>query len=79
MSNYKNVRFISLFIRFTIIFLVVITLFKVVIGFFRFNGIEGLNNEYFIDGKWQPFLRLQVFMSLAYGLFMAVYYKFIKK
>ena len=79
MNTYKNARFINLFIRFTIIFLLVISLFKMITGFFRFNGMEGLKNEYFIDGKWQPFLRMQVFMSLVYGLFMAVYYKFIKK
>ena len=79
MNTYKNIRFINLFIRFTIVFIIVITLFKLIIGFFRFDGMQGLNNEYFIDGKWQPFLQLQVLMSLAYGLFIAVYYKFIKK
>jgi len=79
MNNYKNIRFINLFIRFTIVFFIVIMLFKLVIGFFRFEGIEGLNNEYFVDGKWQPFIQLQVVMSLAYGLFIAIYYKFIKK
>jgi purine-cytosine permease-like protein len=79
MNNYKEIRFIKLFIRFTIVFFIVIMLFKLIIGFFRFEGIEGLNNEYFIDGKWQPFIQLQVVMSLAYGLFIAIYYKFIKK
>ena len=79
MNNYKEIRFINLFIRFTIVFFIVIMLFKLIIGFFRFEGIEGLNNEYFVDGKWQSFLQLQVVMSLAYGLFIAIYYKFIKK
>ena len=79
MNNYKNVRFINLFMRFTIVFFIVIILFKLVIGFFRFEGVEGLNNEYFIDGKWQPFIQFQVVISLAYGLFIAIYYKFIKK
>ncbi len=79
MNTYKNIRFINLFIRFTIVFFIVIMLFKLAIGFFRFEGIDGLNNEYFVDGKWQPFIQLQVVMSLAYGLFIAIYYKFIKK
>lgn len=79
MNTYKNIRFINLFIRFTIVFFIVIMLFKLIIGFFRYNGMEGLNDEYFVDGKWQPFLQLHVVMSLAYGLFIAIYYKFIKK
>lgn len=79
MNQYKNARFLRLFIRFSIIFFVIITLLKIVMGFFRFDGLEGLKNEYFIDGKWQPFIQLQVVMSLSYGLLMAIYYKFIKK
>jgi hypothetical protein len=79
MNQYKNAHFLHLFLRFSIIFFVIITLFKIVIGFFRFEGLQGLNSEYFIDGKWQPFLQSQVVMSLIYGLLMAIYYKFIKK
>lgn len=79
MNEYKNARFFNLFIRFAIIFLVIITVFKIVIGFFRFDGLEGLKNEYFVGDKWQAFLRLQIIMSLIYGLIMALYYKFLKK
>jgi hypothetical protein len=79
MNQYKNARFIHLFLRFSIIFFVIVTILKLGMGFFRFNGIEGMKNEYLIDGKWQPFVQLQVVMSLIYGLFMAVYYKLIKK
>lgn len=79
MNQYKNARFLNLFIRFAIIFFVIVTFLKIAMGFFRFDGLEGLKNEYFVDGKWQSFLRLQVIMSLVYGLMMAGFYKFIKK
>ena len=79
MNQYKNASFLKLFIRFTLVFIVVITLFKVFTGFFRFDGLKGLKNEYFIDGKWQPFLKMQWLLSMLYGFFMTVYYKFIKK
>lgn len=79
MNRYKNVRFINLFIRFAITFFMIVTVLKLFMGFFRFDGIEGVKNEYLVDGKWQPFIRLQVIMSLIYGLLMSVFYKFIKK
>lgn len=79
MNQYKSARFLHLFLRFSIIFFVIVTILKLGMGFFRFDGFEGLKNEYLIDGKWQPFVQLQIVMSLTYGLFMAVYYKFIKK
>jgi hypothetical protein len=52
---------------------------RLFIGFFKFDGIEGLQNAYLVDGKWQPFLKTQAMMSAFYGVFMAGYYKFIKK
>ena len=79
MNQYKNASFLKLFIRFTIIFFIVVALIKIFTGFFRFEGLEGLKNEYFIEGKWQPFLKTIWIMSMMYGLFMTVYYKFIKK
>ena len=79
MNQYKNASFLKLFIRFTVIFLVLVTFIKIFIGFFQFEGLNGLKNEYFIDGKWQPFLKTIWLMSMFYGLFMTIYYKFIKK
>lgn len=79
MNQYKNASFLKLFLRFTVVFFAIVFLIKVVMGFFQFDGIEGLKNEYFIDGKWQPFIKMIWLMSLIYGLFMTVYYKFIKK
>ncbi len=79
MNQYKYTSFLKLFIRFTIVFFVIVALIKIFAGFFRFDGLEGLKNEYFIDGKWQPFIKTIWIMSMMYGFFMTVYYKFIKK
>jgi hypothetical protein len=79
MNRYKNASFIKLFIRFFIIFFIIVALIKIFTGFFRFEGLEGLKREYFIDGKWQLFLKNIWMMSMIYGIFMTVYYKFIKK
>ena len=79
MNQYKNASFLKLFIRFTLVFFVLVAIIKIVMGFFQFDGLEGLKNEYFIDGKWQPFIKTIWIMSLIYGVLMTVYYKFIKK
>lgn len=79
MNQYKNTSFIKLAIRFTIVFFVLVTSIRLFMGFFEFDGFEGLKNEYLIDGKWQPFLKTQILFSVFYGLFMTGYYKFIKK
>jgi hypothetical protein len=41
MNTYKNIRFINLFIRFTIVFIIVITLFKLIIGFLGLMECKG--------------------------------------
>jgi len=79
MNQYKNTSFLKLTIRFVIVFFILVTIMRLFIGFFKFEGMEGLKNAYLIDGKWQPFLKMQVMMAVFYGLFMAGYYKFIKK
>lgn len=48
-------------------------------GIFKFDGFEGMQNEFFAEGKWMVFLKLQVGLSIVYGVFMAGYYKYIKK
>lgn len=52
---------------------------RLFIGFFKLDGMEGLKNAYLNEGKWKAFLQIQAMMSVFYGLFMAGYYKFIKK
>ncbi len=79
MNHYKNASFVTLLIRFTIVFFIVVFLIKTVMGFFQFEGIEGLKNAYFIEGKWQLFIKRIGVMSLIYGVLMTIYYKFIKK
>ncbi len=79
MNQYKNASFIKLAIRFTIVFFILVTLIRLFMGFFNFDGYEGLKNAYLVDGKWQPFLKTQGLMSVLYGLLLAGYYKFIKK
>ena len=79
MNQYKNTSFLKLTIRFVIVFFVLVTIIRLFMGFFKFDGIEGLKEAYFNDGKGQMFLRTQVMMSVLYGALMAGYYKFIKK
>lgn len=79
MNNYKAQSFLKLTLRFSIIFLIVITLIKIVISIFNNGGVDGMIQEYFSPDTWERFAIAQSVMSLFYGLFMAGYYKFIKK
>ena len=79
MNQYKKAPFIKLAIRFTIVFFVLVGIMRMFMGLFKFDGVQGMISEYFSDGKWIQFLQLQVSLSLLYGLFMAGYYKYIKK
>lgn len=79
MNPYKNASFFKLALRFFIVFFVLVTFIRVFTGIFRFDGFEGMQNEYFANGNWKSFLIMQSAMSLFYGLFIAGYYKYIKK
>lgn len=79
MNQYKKASFIKLVLRFTLSFFVIVTLLRLFTGVFRFDGFLGVKQAYLIEGKWQPFLQTQLIFSVIYGLFMAGYYKFIKK
>ena len=79
MNAYKNQSFFTLTIRFGFIFLIVITIIKIGISVFKNGGITGMVNQYFSADTWLQFVKVQLVMSLFYGLFMAGYYKFIKK
>ena len=79
MSQYKKVTFLKLALRFFIGFFIFVTILRLFTGFFKFEGIEGLKQAYYNDGNWKTFLQTQVLFSSLYGLFMAGYYKFIKK
>ena len=79
MSNpYENASAFTLFIRFTLIFLVVVSIIKLGVGMVSQGGYDPMVTEYFVDGKWKGFVKTQVVMSLIYGAFMTGYYKFFK-
>ena len=79
MSAYKSQPFFKLALRFGLIFLAVITILKFVISIFKTGGISGMVDQYFSEDKWLQFVKIQLVISAIYGLFMAGYYKFIKK
>ncbi len=79
MNTYKNHSFLKLTIRFGFIFLIVITFIKIVISIFSNGGIDGMLSEFFSPTTWQLFVKMQLLMAALYGVFMAGYYKFIKK
>lgn len=79
MNQYKNKSFIKLTIRFAAVFLVIVSIIKIVMSIFKTGSISGMIAEYFSQETFQQFITIQLVMSLIYGLFMAGYYKFIKK
>ena len=79
MSSYKEQSFFKLAVRFGIIFLVVVTLIKIIMSILKTGGISGMLDEYFSEDTWQQFAKMQLVISAIYGVFMAGYYKFIKK
>lgn len=79
MNSYKNKSFLKLAIRFGFLFLVVVTILKILISTVKNGGVSGMVNEYFGENTWQQFVKIQLVISAIYGVFMAGYYKFIKK
>jgi len=79
MNQYKNEPFLKLALRFGFIFLLVISIIKIVFSIFNHGGIDGMVAEFFSADTWLLFVKMQLMMSAIYGLFMAGYYKFIKK
>ncbi|PCI31675.1 MAG: hypothetical protein COB60_10925 [Flavobacteriaceae bacterium] len=78
MSDISKQPFLTLFFRFFFIFLIVVTLIKVVFGLVS-DGYESMMNEFFSAANWMQFVKMQLVMSAVYGAFMTGYYKFIKK
>jgi len=79
MNQYKNEAFLKLALRFGFIFLLVISIIKIIFSIFNNGGIDGMVAEFFSADTWLLFVKMQLMMSVIYGLFMAGYYKFIKK
>lgn len=79
MKDYKQKSFFKLALNFGGIFLIVITLIKIFMAIFKTGSFQSMMDEYFLEGAWKQFVKIQVVISAIYGLFMAGYYKFIKK
>lgn len=79
MNTDKNQSFLKLTFRLGFLFLIVITSLKIVFSIFTNGGISGMLNEYFSPTTWELFVKMQLLMAALYGIFMAGYYKFIKK
>jgi len=79
MNQYKNEPFLKLALRFGLIFLIVISIIKIIFSIFNNGGIDAMVAEFFSADTWLLFVKMQLMMSAIYGLFMAGYYKFIKK
>ena len=78
MSTKPRPSFLKYTLRFTLVFLIVFTLIKVIIALFD-SGFSGMYAKYLAPDTWFQFAKVQVLLSLVYGLFMAGYQTFFKK
>jgi len=79
MNQYKSKSFLELALRFGAIFLVLVSIIKIIMGIFNTGSIDGMIALYFGVDTFKQFALIQFVMSAIYGVFMAGYYKFIKK
>lgn len=79
MNQYKSQSFVKLTIRFGLLFLITVSIIKIVMAIFNTGSFDGMIALYFGKDTFLQFIEIQLGMSLLYGLFMAGYYKFIKK
>ena len=79
MNQYKNATFLDLTLRCGAGFLVLFSIVKIGLKIFRAGGFNEMIAAYFGPDNWYIFVSQILLGSLFYGLFMAGYYKFIKK
>jgi len=77
--EYKKEPFFRLVVRFGIIFFILIFSIEIIFSVIVHASFTAMLQQYFLNGNWMFFLIRLIVMSVFYGLFMAVYYKFIKK
>lgn len=77
--EYKDESFLKLTLRFFLVFLVLVSIFKIIFSIFKTGSFDGMVEANFGEETFVKFLTTQLALSLFYGLFMAGYYKFIKK
>ncbi|MDX1829383.1 MAG: hypothetical protein R3342_07540 [Lutibacter sp.] len=79
MNSYKKVPFFKLVLQFGVGFLIIIFCIEIIISVIKNASFTAMLNQYFYNGNWFFFFERLIIMSVFYGLFMAGYYKFIKK
>jgi len=79
MKAYKNEPFLKLVLRFGLMFLISIFFIEIIFSIIINQSFTAMLQQYFFNNNWISFLKRLSVMSLLYGLFMAGYYKFIKK
>jgi|GEM_PF-1358424 hypothetical protein len=79
MNQYKNKSFFKLALRFGVVFLIVVSIIEIVFSIVKNGGFSVMIDQNFLNGNWIFFAKRMLFMSAFYGVFMAGYYKFIKK
>lgn len=79
MSEYKSQPFFKIAIRFAVGLLVIVSVLEILFSIIKNWGFTGMVQQLFADGKWEFFVKRLVVMAVFYGVFMAGYYKFIKK
>lgn len=79
MNQYKNKSFFKLALRFAIIFLILVSAIEIIFSIVKNGSFSIMADQLFSEEKWKFFIKRLGLMSGFYGLFMAGYYKFIKK
>ncbi len=79
MSAYKDQPFFKIALRFAAVLLIFVSLIEIFFSLIKNGGFSGMVNHLFADGKWIYFVKRLGAMAAFYGVFMAGYYKFIKK
>ena len=79
MSAYKDQPFFKIALRFAVVLFVFVALIEVFFGLIKNGGFNGMVHQLFAEERWQYFLKRLVLLAAFYGVFMAGYYKFIKK
>ncbi|REE80650.1 hypothetical protein BX611_2299 [Lutibacter oceani] len=79
MNQYKEQSFFSLALRFGLIMIVIVSVLEIGFSILKNLSFSIMIEHVFSDGKWKFFIKKLVGLSVIYGVFMAGYYKFIKK
>jgi hypothetical protein len=79
MNKYKEQSFFSLALRFGLTMIVIVFVLEIGFSILKNLSFSIMIEHVFSDGKWKYFMKKLVVLSVIYGVFMAGYYKFIKK